>query len=87
MHRQQAALQIKAEKDKAKKMLNKCDQMMLEENFPYGMVSRRAAAQYFSLQMLIAAYKAGDTALADKITKSVKKDLDQSDELLNQPQR
>jgi hypothetical protein len=72
------SLADKGEKDKAKKMLNQCDQMMLQENFPYGMVSRREQHNSFSLQMLIAAYKAGDTALADKITKSVKKDLDQS---------
>jgi hypothetical protein len=64
-------------KEDAKKMLNKCDQMMLEENFPYGMVSRRQQHNSFSLQMLIAAYKAGDSVLANKITKSVKKDLEQ----------
>lgn len=64
-------------KDEAKKMLEKCDKMMLEENFPYGMVSRGQQHNKFSIQMLIACYKAGDTALADKITKSVSKDLDQ----------
>jgi Protein of unknown function (DUF2723) len=64
-------------KEEAKKMLNKCDQMMLEENFPYGMVSRRQQHNSFSLQMLIAAYKAGDSVLANKITRSVKKDLEQ----------
>jgi Protein of unknown function (DUF2723) len=64
-------------KEDAKKMLNKCDQMMLEENFPYGMVSRRQQHNSFSLQMLIAAYKAGDSVLANKINKSVKKDLEQ----------
>ncbi len=64
-------------KEEAKKMLTKCDQMMLEENFPYGMVSRRQQHNSFSLQMLIAAYKAGDSVLANKITKSVKKDLEQ----------
>jgi hypothetical protein len=64
-------------KEEAKKMLNKCDQMMLQENFPYGMVSRGQQHDQFSLQMLIAAYKAGDSALAKKISGSVKKDLDQ----------
>ncbi len=70
-------------KDEAKKMLNKCDQMMLQENFPYGMVSRGQQHNRFSLQMLIAAYKAGDTTLADKIKKSVKKDLDQQQEYMS----
>jgi Protein of unknown function (DUF2723) len=64
-------------KEEAKKMLNKCDKMMLEENFPYGMVSRGQQHNQFSLQMLIACYKAGDSALAKKISGSVKKDLEQ----------
>jgi hypothetical protein len=70
-------------KDEAKKMLEKCDKMMLEENFPYGMVSRGQQHNKFSIQMLIACYKAGDTALADKITKSVSKDLDQQLKYIN----
>lgn len=72
-----SSLADNGKKEEAKKMLNKCDKMMLEENFPYGMVSRRQQHNQFSLQMLIAAYKAGDTILADKINRSVKKDLDQ----------
>ena len=70
-------------KDEAKKMLEKCDKMMLEENFPYGMVSRGQQHNKFSIQMLIACYKAGDTVLADKITKSVSKDLDQQLKYIN----
>ena len=50
---------------------------MLEENFPYGMVSRDQQHNYISLLMLQATYAAGDTVLAAKITKSVKKDLEQ----------
>ena len=64
-------------KDSARKLLEKCDKMMLQENFPYGMVSRGQMHNKFSVQMLIAAYKAGDTTLAEKISKSVKKDLQQ----------
>jgi hypothetical protein len=64
-------------KEEARKMLYKCDTMMLEENFPYGMVSRRQQHNQTSLQMLIAAYKCGDTTLANKISNSVKKDLEQ----------
>ncbi len=65
------------QKDSARKLLQKCDKMMLQENFPYGMTSRGQMHNKFSIQMLMAAYKAGDTVLADKINKSVKKDLDQ----------
>jgi hypothetical protein len=51
--------------------------MMLEENFSYGMVSRNQQQNYISILMLRASYAAGDTVLAAKITKSVKKDLEQ----------
>ena len=67
----------KDKKEQAKKMLNKVDNMMLQENFPYGMVSRNQQQNYISIVMLQAAYAAGDTVLAAKITKSVKKDLEQ----------
>jgi hypothetical protein len=70
-------------KEEAKKMLEKCDKMMLQENFPYGMVSRGQMHNKFSLQMLMAAYRAGDTTLADKITRSVKKDLEQQLNYMN----
>ena len=68
---------FKEKKEEAKKMLNKVDKMMLEENFPYGMVSRNQQHNYISILMLRASYAAGDTILAAKITKSVKKDLEQ----------
>ncbi|MBL0057253.1 MAG: DUF2723 domain-containing protein [Chitinophagaceae bacterium] len=64
-------------KDQAIKLLNKCDKMMLEENFPYGMVSRGQQHNYVSMIMLQASYMAGDTVLASKITKSLRKDLEQ----------
>lgn len=72
-----SSLADNGKKEEAKKMLNKCDKMMLEDNFPYGMASRRQQHNNFSLQMLIAAYKAGDTTLAVKIKKAVQKDLEQ----------
>ena len=68
---------LKNKKEEAKKMLNKVDKMMLEENFPYGMVSRYQQHNYISTMMLQASYVAGDTVLAAKITKSLKKDLEQ----------
>ena len=64
-------------KEQARKMLEKCDKMMLQENFPYGMVSRGQQQNYVSMLMLQAAYMSDDSTLAEKITKSVKKDLEQ----------
>ena len=56
---------------------------MLAENFPYGMVGRNQMHNQYSLQMLIAAFKAEDSVLANKIKKSVKKDLEQQVSYLN----
>ncbi|HMK04230.1 MAG TPA: DUF2723 domain-containing protein, partial [Ferruginibacter sp.] len=67
----------KNKKEEAKKMLNKVDKGMLEENFSYGMVSRNQQHNWISTMMLRAAYAAGDTVLAGKIAKSLKKDLEQ----------
>ena len=64
-------------KDEARKMLEKCDKGMLDENFAYGMVSRYQQHNLISLQFLEACYKAGDTVLAQKVSRSVKKDLEQ----------
>jgi len=64
-------------KDEAKKMLEKCDNMMLQENFPYGMVSRDQQQDAISSQFLFAAYKAGDSALIKKVSESIRKDLEQ----------
>ncbi len=64
-------------KGDAKKLLEKCDKMLLQENFPYGMVSRDQRHNQISGQFLLAAYKAGDTVLAKKIYASVRKDLEQ----------
>ncbi len=64
-------------KDDAKKMLEKCDNMMLQQNFPYGLVSRRQQQDQISGQFLWAAYKAGDSALAKKVSESLRKDLEQ----------
>ena len=64
-------------KDSAKNMLNRCDKMMLDGNFPYGYVSRNQQHNQISMQFLYAAYKAGDTKLAEKVTKVLKKDMEQ----------
>ncbi len=64
-------------KEDARKLLHRCDNMMLEQNFPYGMVSRQQQHNQIALQFLYAAYKAGDTVLAQKISREVKKDIEQ----------
>ena len=51
--------------------------MMLQSNFPYGMVSRRQQQDQISGQFLLAAYKAGDTVLAKKVSDALRKDLEQ----------
>lgn len=70
-------LASRGQQDSAKKLLNKCDQMMLQENFPYGMVSRNQQQNRISLQFLMAAYRAGDSALVKKVTGALKKDMEQ----------
>ncbi len=70
-------LAIKNKKEEARKMLNKVDKMMLEDNFPYGMASRNQQHNYISHLLVQAAYAAEDTVLATRITKSLRKDLEQ----------
>jgi hypothetical protein len=64
-------------KEEAKKLLNKADKMMIEQNFPYGMVSRRQQHNQIAAQFLYASLLAGDSALAKKVSASVTKDLNQ----------
>jgi hypothetical protein len=67
----------KGKKDSAKAVLQKVDKNMLQENFPYGMVSRGNDHNQLSLAVMQAAYMADDKALAEKVASSVKKDLQQ----------
>src|ERR1035437_1026758 len=64
-------------KGDAKKLLERFDKMMLQKNFPYGMVSRDQRHNEISGQFLLAAYKSGDTLLANKVYASIRKDLEQ----------
>lgn len=64
-------------KDDAVKVLQKTDKMLLQENFPYGMVSRNNDHNKISMAFLEAAYRAGETKLAAKVMTSVRKDLQQ----------
>lgn len=70
-------LALKNRKEDAKKVLEKADKMMLPENFPYGMVSIGNQHNNLSIIFLQAAVLADDKALAQKVSSSVKKDLQQ----------
>ncbi|MFT4203201.1 MAG: DUF2723 domain-containing protein [Chitinophagaceae bacterium] len=70
-------LASKGRKDDARKVLEKADKMMLQENFPYGMVSIGNQHNRMSMMFLQAALMADDKPLVDKVYKSIKKDLDQ----------
>ena len=64
-------------KEDARKLLEKSDNNMLQQNFPYGLVSRRQQQNQISGQFLLAAYKSGDTVLAKKVSDALRKDLEQ----------
>jgi len=75
-------------KAEAKNLLERCDKMMLQENFPYGLVSRHEQQDQISGQFLLAAYKCGDTVLAKKVSESLRKDLEQlSKDIASKQQR
>lgn len=61
----------------AKALLQKVDKGMLEDNMPYGMVSRGNQHNFVSAQLAEAAYKSGDQQLGSKILQRVKKDVDE----------
>lgn len=70
-------LASKNRKDDAKKILDKSDKMLLQDNFPYGQVSRGNDHNRTTLLFLQACYMADDKALATKVYNSVKTDLQQ----------
>ncbi|HSN09138.1 MAG TPA: DUF2723 domain-containing protein [Hanamia sp.] len=61
----------------ARDLLEKCDKNMLQQDFPYGMASRREQQDQISGQFLLAAYRAGDTTLAKKVSDALRTDLEQ----------
>ncbi|MDP4263308.1 MAG: DUF2723 domain-containing protein [Bacteroidota bacterium] len=63
-------------KDEAKKLLEKADAGILSENMPYGMTSRFNSHNQTGLVFLEACYKAGETAMAEKVRSQVRKDLE-----------
>jgi hypothetical protein len=70
-------------KEEARKILQKVDKMMDEENFGYGMASRGNMHNRNSLMFLEACYMAEDKALAEKVSKAVQKDLQQQIKFYN----
>ena len=65
-------------KDSAVKFLNYMDKNLDCTYFPYGLTCNRGNQHdYFSMLFLEACYKAGDSNLINKVSKSLKKDLDQ----------
>jgi len=67
----------KGKNEEAKALLQKVDKGMLEENMPYGIVSRGNQHNIISYQLAEASFKAGDTQLGNKILQKVKKDIDE----------
>ncbi len=63
--------------EEAGKLLDMIDKGMKESNMPYAMTSRDNQHNQTGLLMLEAAYKAQKTALADKIGKALRADLEQ----------
>jgi len=70
-------------KEEARKVLQKVDKMMDEENFGYGMASRGNMHNRNSLMFLEACYMAEDKTLAEKVSKAVQKDLQQQIKFYN----
>jgi hypothetical protein len=67
----------KGKMKEANVLLEKVDAGMLDENMPYGMVSRGNQHDIISVQMADAAFKAGNNKLATKIVAKTKKDVDE----------
>lgn len=64
-------------KEEAKKVLDKADKNILNENHPYAMVSKDNIHNYYTLKFLEASYKAGYKELADKVSRALRKDFTQ----------
>ncbi len=64
-------------KEDAKKLLDKVEQGILAENFPYAMTGRYNSHNQTGLIYLEACYKAGIADLAEKVRLALRKDLEQ----------
>ena len=70
-------LALKGKKDQARTILQKADKSLLQENFAYGMASRGNEHNRLSMLFLQSCYLAEEKTIADKVFKSVQKDLTQ----------
>ena len=72
-------------KEDAKKVLAKFESMVSLKNLPYAQTAKVSYLTYnqVSITYMEAAYKAGDTALAEKVRVALKKDMDQQDKYYN----
>jgi hypothetical protein len=70
-------LNAKGRKEDAKKVLMKCDSLVPGQNISYGMESRNETHNYTSYLLMEAAYEAGATELAAKISGQLKKDMNE----------
>lgn len=71
-------------KDEAKQLLDKADKGILNINLPYAMVSKNNQHNYFNFKFLEAAYKAGHTTLAARVSAELHKDFEQQIAYINQ---
>lgn len=71
------------DKEKARDLLHKLDANMLQQNMPLAMPSRRQQHNQITGQMLVAAYKAEDSLLINKISSALRKDLEQQNAYFN----
>ncbi len=76
-------LSAKGRKEEARKALEKVDKMMLQENFPYGHISRGNMHNRNSMAFLEACYRSDAKDLAPKVLKSVRTDLQQQIKFYN----
>ncbi|MEJ7831250.1 MAG: DUF2723 domain-containing protein, partial [Segetibacter sp.] len=76
-------LSAKGRKEDARNALNKADKMMLQENMPYGHISRGNMHNRNSIAFLEACYRSDAKDLAAKVSKSVRTDLQQQIKFYN----
>jgi hypothetical protein len=76
-------LSNKGRKEDARKVLEKADKMMLQENMPYGMISRGNMHNRNSIAFIEACYRADAKDLAARVIASVRKDLQQQVRFFN----
>lgn len=65
-------LAMKGRKEDARKILDKIDKLMNQENLPYCLMSRNNMHNYYTARLLDAAYRAEHKQLAEKISKAFK---------------